>query len=278
MARYAIGDLQGCHDELIALLAKLHFKPDRDQLLFVGDLVNRGPQSLQVLRFIKSLGAGAQSVLGNHDLHLLAHYFDPGRKLRKGDTLQQVLEAKDSRPLVEWMLQLPLAIHDAHRDELVVHAGLVPQWSAADAAAHAARASAALREDPEDFLGGMYGNEPDTWRDDLKKKDRLRFTINVLTRLRYCTAEGRVDLKMKDAPQGTAGPFAPWFSHANRRSAGTRVVFGHWSTLGLLHREKLLALDTGCVWGGSLTAMDLDDPAAKPVSLPCREHQQPGAD
>jgi bis(5'-nucleosyl)-tetraphosphatase (symmetrical) len=278
MARYAIGDLQGCHDELLALLAKLDFRPDRDQLLFVGDLVNRGPQSLEVLRFVKSLGAGATSVLGNHDLHLLAHYFDPQRKLRKGDTLQQVLEAKDCRPLIEWMLELPLAIHDPLRNELVVHAGLVPQWTAEDAATHAARASAALRDDPEDFLGHMYGNEPDTWSDDLRKKDRLRFTINVLTRLRYCTAEGRVNLKMKDSPQGPSGPFAPWFSHTNRRSAGTRVVFGHWSTLGLLQQDKLLALDTGCVWGGSLTAVDLDDPAARPVSLACRTHLQPGGD
>ncbi len=278
MARYAIGDIQGCHDELVELLAKLHFRPDRDQLLFVGDLVNRGPQSLQVLRLVKSMGAAAQSVLGNHDLHLLAHYFDPGRKLHRGDTLQQVLEAKDCRQLIEWLLTLPLTIHDAQRDELVVHAGLVPQWSAADAATHGARASLALREDPERFLGSMYGNEPDAWSDDLKKKDRLRFTINVLTRLRYCTAEGRVNLKLKDSPQQTAGPFAPWFSHAARRSAGTRVIFGHWSTLGLLQQEKLLALDTGCVWGGSLTAMDLDDPQARPVSLACRPHQQPGAD
>ncbi len=278
MARYAIGDLQGCYDELLELLAKLHFNADRDRLIFVGDLVNRGPQSLQVLRFVKSLGAGAQSVLGNHDLHLLAHCFDPHRKLHKGDTLQQVLEAPDRDQLVEWLLSLPLVIHDAARDELVVHAGLVPQWSAADAAAHGARASQALREDPGKFLGGMYGNEPDTWSDDLKKKDRLRFTINVLTRLRYCTAEGRVNLRLKGTPKETAAPFAPWFSHANRRSAGTRVIFGHWSTLGLLQRDNLLALDTGCVWGGSLTALDLDDPAAQPVSLACRAHQQPGGD
>jgi bis(5'-nucleosyl)-tetraphosphatase (symmetrical) len=278
VARYAIGDVQGCGDELVALLQKLHFRPARDQLLFVGDLVNRGPQSLQVLRLVKSLGAGAQSVLGNHDLHLLAHYFAPDRKLHRGDTLQQVLEARDCRELIEWLLTLPLAIHDAQRDELVVHAGLVPQWSAADAAAHGARASEALRDDPRKFLGSMYGNEPDTWSDDLKKKDRLRFTINVLTRLRYCTAGGRVNLKLKDSPQQTPGPFAPWFSHADRRSAGTRVIFGHWSTLGLLRQDRLLALDTGCVWGGSLTAVDLDDPEARPVSLACSTHQQPGAD
>jgi bis(5'-nucleosyl)-tetraphosphatase (symmetrical) len=276
VARYAIGDVQGCHDELLQLLKLLRFRPDRDQLVFVGDLVNRGPQSLEVLRFVKALGGGAQCVLGNHDLHLLAHYFEPERKLYRGDTLQAVLDAPDCKSLVHWLLELPLAIHDPTRDELVVHAGLVPQWSAADAAGHAAHASRALREDPEAFLGSMYGNEPDTWRDDLKKKERLRFIINVLTRLRYCTAAGRVDLKLKESPDNAPGPYAPWFSHAGRRSAGTRVIFGHWSTLGLLQRKNLLALDTGCVWGGSLTAMNLDDPQASPVSLACRAHQQVG--
>jgi bis(5'-nucleosyl)-tetraphosphatase (symmetrical) len=276
VARYAIGDVQGCHDELLQLLKLLRFRPDRDQLVFVGDLVNRGPQSLEVLRFVKSLGAGAQCVLGNHDLHLLAHYFEPQRKLHRGDTLQAVLDAPDCQSLVRWLLELPLAIHDPARGELVIHAGLVPQWSAVDAAAHGERASRALREDPEAFLGGMYGNEPDTWRDDLKKKERLRFIINVLTRLRYCTAEGRVNLKLKDSPADTPGPFAPWFSHAARRSADTRVIFGHWSTLGLLRKKNLLALDTGCVWGGSLTAIDLDDPERPPASLGCAAHQQAG--
>ena len=273
MARYAIGDVQGCHDELLALLKLLRFNPDRDQLVFVGDLVNRGPQSLEVLRYVMSLGDGAQCVLGNHDLHLLAHYFEPERRMHRRDTLQEVLDAPDCKALMEWLLALPLAIHDADRGELVVHAGLVPQWSAADAVEHGERASHALREDPEEFLGNMYGNEPDTWSEELKKKERLRFTINVLTRLRYCTAKGRVNLKLKDSPQDTPGPFAPWFSHADRRSAGTRVIFGHWSTLGLVQKKNLLALDTGCVWGGSLTAMDLDDPQAKPVSLACRAHQ-----
>lgn len=274
MARYAIGDVQGCHDELLALLQRLRFKADRDQLVFVGDLVNRGPRSLEVLRFVRSLGAGAQCVLGNHDLHLLAHYFDPGRRLHRGDTLQAVLEAPDCSSLVQWLLELPLAIHDPARGELVVHAGLVPQWSAADAAEHGAHASHALRADPAAFLASMYGNEPDTWSEDLKKKERQRFIINVLTRLRYCTAAGRVNLKLKDSPEDTPGPFAPWFSHVGRRSADTRVIFGHWSTLGLLQKRNLLALDTGCVWGGSLTAVDLDDPAALPQSLACPAHRQ----
>lgn len=278
MARYAIGDIQGCHEELMQLLARLHFNPDRDQLVLVGDLVNRGPQSLEVLRFVKSLGAGAQCVLGNHDLHLLAHYHDAGRKPHRGDTFQPVLEAPDCKALAGWLLTLPLAIHDAARNELVVHAGVVPQWSASDAAAHGARASSALREDPARFLAGMYGNEPERWDEDLPKPERLRFTINVLTRMRYCTAEGRVNLKLKGPPDETPPPYAPWFSHAGRRSAGTRVICGHWSTLGLVRQKKLLALDTGCVWGGALTAVDLDDPESTPVSLACRAHQPAGGD
>ena len=278
MARYAIGDVQGCHDELLALLEHLRFNADRDRLIFVGDLVNRGPQSLEVLRFVKALGAGAQCVLGNHDLHLLAHYFEPTRKLHRGDTFAAVLTAPDREALVEWLLELPLAIHDPAHGELVVHAGLVPQWSAADAAEHGARASRALREDPAGFLREMYGNEPDTWSEALKKKERLRFTINVLTRLRYCTAAGRVNMKLKGSPRATTGPYAPWFTHAGRRSADTRVIFGHWSTLGLLCQPKLLALDTGCVWGGRLTAINLDDLEAPPVAVGCRACRQPGGD
>ena len=273
MARYAIGDVQGCFDELQTLLQRLHFKADRDQLLFAGDLVNRGPKSLQVLRLVRDLGSNARTVLGNHDLHLLAHCFDPARGLRKGDTLQPVLEAPDRNALVDWLLQQPLAIHDALRNELLIHAGLVPQWSASDAAAAAEEASQALQADPAGFLAGMYGNEPAQWRAGLSRADRLRFTVNVLTRLRFCTAEGRIDLKLKCAPDRAAPPLAPWFSHGARRSAGTRVVFGHWSALGFYQRDKVLGLDSGCVWGGSLTAVNLDDPQAPPVSLACQSWQ-----
>jgi bis(5'-nucleosyl)-tetraphosphatase (symmetrical) len=278
MARYAIGDVQGCLTELKALLAALRFRPDRDQLLFTGDLVNRGPDSLGVLRFVRALGANATTVLGNHDLHLLAHCVDPERPLRRGDTLQPVLEAKDCDALAEWLFGLPLAVHDARHGELLVHAGVIPQWSAADAAAAAAEVSLALREDPRAFLAKMYGNEPSRWRDDLGRTDRLRFTVNCLTRLRFCTAEGRVDLKLKCAPDGAPAPYAPWFSHADRRSAGVRVVFGHWSTLGYLRTPTLLCLDTGCVWGGALTALDLDDPQAEAVRIPCPVYQAVGAD
>ena len=278
MARYAIGDVQGCLAELKALLERLRFRPDRDQLLFTGDLVNRGPDSLGVLRFVRALGANAITVLGNHDLHLLAHCVDPERPLRKGDTLQPVLDAKDRERLAEWLIGLPLAVHDARRGELLVHAGVVPQWNAADAETAAAEASLALRDDPARFLSKMYGNEPDRWRDDLRRSERLRFTVNALTRLRFCTADGRVDLRLKCAPGEAPAPFAPWFSHAERRSSGVRVVFGHWSTLGYLKTPNLLCLDTGCVWGGALTAQDLDDPEADPIRIPCPVYQATGGD
>ena len=278
MARYAIGDIQGCHDELRELLRLLKFKPDRDELLFAGDLVNRGPDSLGVLRLVRALGANATVVLGNHDLHLLAHCVDPDRQLRPGDTLQQVLESRERDAITEWLIQQPLAVHDARRNELLLHAGLVPQWTATEAVAAAAEVSLALRTDPKGFLSRMYGNEPARWRDDLDRDARLRFTVNMLTRLRFCTAQGEVALKLKCAPADAPAPYAPWFSHAGRAAASTRIVFGHWSALGYLRTDNLLCLDTGCVWGGALTALDLDDPEAAPVRLPCPAYQAIGAD
>jgi len=278
MARYAIGDLQGCYQPLRKLLRRLHFSADRDQLLFVGDLVNRGPDSLQVLRFVRELGGNAESVLGNHDLHLLAHHFDPQRPLRDGDTLQDVLDAPDREILMQWLLERPLLLHDAARGDLLVHAGLIPQWTAQQAVTQAAAASKALRAAPEEFLGNMYGNKPDRWQDATTASEKHRFTINVLTRLRYCKADGTVNLKLKDAPEKVAAPWLPWFAHPQRQSTGTRVIFGHWSTLGLLRQPGLLALDTGCVWGGALTAVNLDDPQAAPLQTPCPACQQPGGD
>ena len=278
MARYAIGDVQGCLAQLRELLAALHFRADRDELLFTGDLVNRGPDSLGTLRFVRALGANATSVLGNHDLHLLAHCVDPARPLRRGDTLQPVLDAPDRDRLAQWLFTLPLAVHDAQRGELLVHAGIVPQWTAGDAAAVAAEASRALQADPGGFLSRMYGNEPSRWRGDLAGSERLRFTVNALTRLRFCTADGRVDLKLKGGPDAATAPFAPWFSHADRQSADVRIIFGHWSALGYLRTPKLRCLDTGCVWGGALTALDLDDPEAPAVSVPCPACQPIGTD
>ncbi len=276
MPRYAIGDVQGCHDELRELLRALRFSSDRDELWFVGDLVNRGPQSVEVLRLVRSLGANAVTVLGNHDLHLLAVAFGSGgRQLKRGDTLDGVLGARDRGPLLEWLLSRPLAHHDVARGDLLVHAGLVPQWRAVDAARLAGEVGAALAADAGVVLARMYGNEPASWSEALAGAARHRFVINALTRLRYCTADGRMDLTQKGAPADVAPPLAPWFTFGDAQSRGARVICGHWSTLGYSDRNGVVAIDTGCVWGGALTALPLDDPDARPLAVSCRPHQRP---
>jgi bis(5'-nucleosyl)-tetraphosphatase (symmetrical) len=260
MARWAIGDIQGCAAELRTLLARLRFNPDCDQLWFTGDIVNRGPDSLGALRLVHSLRDNAAVVLGNHDLHLLA-LACAGDRPRRGDTLDDVLAARDRRRQLAWLL---------------VHAGLVPQWSVADTLALAREVQAALRDDPRNFFAGMYGNRPDTWSDELTGMGRLRFTVNVLTRSRLCTAGGRINLKEKGPPSAARAPFHPWYRHRRRATRGTRVVFGHWSALGFYDRDNVLALDTGCVWGGALTAIDLDAVGAQPISVPSRQPRQFG--
>ena len=269
MARYAIGDIQGCHAELRALLKKLRFKPDCDRLWLVGDLVNRGPDSLAVLRLVRALGDNAITVLGNHDLHLLAVAYAGKRErrllLRAGDTLDAVLAARDRDRLLDWLIARPLAHFHSANNDLLVHAGLPPQWSASDALTLATATSVRLQKNPARFLARMYGDKPNRWSPALRDADRHRFVVNVLTRLRYCDARGRVNLDLKDSPGSlrAATRFAPaamrpWFLVPGRRSADVRVICGHWSTLGLVQRPDLLALDTGCVWGGKLTAVNLD--------------------
>lgn len=275
MPRYAIGDVQGCRQALEALLQQLGFSPGRDQLYFVGDLVNRGPDSLGVLRLVRQLGAAAHTVLGNHDLHLLALHFGTGRGQRNGDTLDDVLAAPDRESLMDWLIARPLVIDDAVHGDLFVHGGVVPEWSLDDLLANAAAAENALRADPRRFLTEMYGNQPDRWSEARTPMERHRFTINVLTRMRYCHADGRIDLKLKGAPDPSHAPWLPWFEH-ERRLTDRRLVFGHWSTLGLLRRPGLLALDTGCVWGGQLTAVNLDDPQAPATAVQCVACQAPG--
>lgn len=269
MARWAVGDVQGCAEELDELLERIRFRPDRDQIWFVGDLVNRGPDSLRALRRVRSLGASAVCVLGNHDLHLLAVAIVHARQ-RRSDTLAPVLEAPDREPLIEWLLQRPLAHHAAREGDLLVHAGVVPQWSIAETLALAAELERALRTDPARLLSAMYGDEPDRWQNALTGTDRLRFAVNVLTRLRFCTAEGRIDLKQKGRPESAAAPWMPWFKVPRRATAGARIIFGHWSALGYYRADGVLGLDTGCVWGGVLTAVNLDAPEARPVSVPSR--------
>jgi bis(5'-nucleosyl)-tetraphosphatase (symmetrical) len=272
VTRYAIGDVQGCDEELRTLLARLKFTADRDQLWFVGDLVNRGPGSLATLRLIRSLGDNAAVVLGNHDLHLLALAFGAERR-RKSDTLDEVLAAADRDQLLEWLITRPLA--HAHGSDLMVHAGLVPQWNLDLTLALAAEVSAALRRSPRALFATMYGDEPERWDPSLTGHDRLRFVINVLTRIRLCTADGRIDVSLKGRPPPGDSPLRPWFEHIDRASRALRIVFGHWSALGLVQRDGVVGLDTGCVWGGTLSALDLDA-GAPVVSVPCRPHQRVG--
>jgi bis(5'-nucleosyl)-tetraphosphatase (symmetrical) len=271
VTRYAIGDVQGCDAELRTLLERLRFSPDRDRLWFVGDLVNRGPGSLATLRLVRALGAAAVVVLGNHDLHLLA-VVHAGERRRRADTLDEVLAAPDREQLLEWLITRPLAHYEA--GDLMVHAGLVPQWDVALTLALAGEVCAALRNEPRALFEHMYGDEPDRWSPRLGGMERLRFAINVLTRLRVCTADGRVDLAVKGEPPPPPSPFLPWFEIPERASRDARVIFGHWSALGLVLRPGIVGLDSGCVWGGALTAFDLDG-EQPPLSVPCAGYQLP---
>ena len=274
MTRYAIGDLQGCAEELRTLLARLKFSPDRDRLWFVGDLVNRGPDSLATLRLVRALGESAVVVLGNHDLHLLAVAYGVQRR-RRSDTLDAVLAAPDRDALIEWLQLQPLAHLEG--SDLMVHAGIVPQWTAARTLALATEVASALRRDPRALFEHMYGDEPDRWDERLAGAERLRFIINVLTRLRLCTADGRVDISIKGPPPPPPSPLRPWFEHPLRASRDVRVIFGHWSALGLVERPGVLGLDSGCVWGGSLTGANLDSDRP-PLSVPCARYQRIGID
>jgi bis(5'-nucleosyl)-tetraphosphatase (symmetrical) len=275
VSRHAIGDIQGCCDELRALLARIGFSADRDRLWLVGDLVNRGPQSLEVLRFVRALGDNAIVVLGNHDLHLLAVACG-SRPARRSDTLEKILQAPDRDSLLEWLATRPLAYFEA--GDLLVHAGVVPQWTVAKTLELAREVESALRNDPGNLFAHMYGDEPDHWSEDLAGTDRLRFAINVLTRVRVCTNEGHINLRLKGKPPAAGSPWIPWFDIPSRRTRGNRVVFGHWSALGLIARQDVIGLDSGCVWGGALTAVDLDSDLAAggaPISLPCSGYQSP---
>lgn len=268
MSRFAIGDVQGCYEELRALLARVHFSADRDRLWFVGDLVNRGPHSLEVLRLVRALEGNAEMVLGNHDLHLLA-VAAGRRRMRRSDTLEAVLEAKDRERLIEWLTHRPLAHLES--GDLLVHAGIVPQWTTEATRALAREVESELRTGKVDLFEHMYGDEPDQWSEHLTGMDRLRFIINVLTRMRVCTPDGHINLDLKGKPPGGQSPWRPWFELENRLTGDVRVVFGHWSALGLVLRKNLAGLDTGCVWGGALTALDLD--TGRTTAVPSRGYR-----
>ena len=301
MSTYAIGDLQGCASSFDALLDRIAFDPRIDRLWLVGDLVNRGPDSLGALRRVMAHGDAATVVLGNHDLHLLAVAAGVRRRGRN-DTIADVLAAPDAMPLLDWLRHRPLAHRAAiaDRDVLMVHAGVLPMWSADDTMGHAAELEAALRADSwRDTLARVFGNQPDRWDEALTGDDRLRVIVNALTRLRFCSEDGRIDFDAKDAPAVAAqasvpdplpahasthasvnafppppAGFQPWFDIAGRRTRDALTIFGHWSTLGVMVRDDVIALDSGCVWGGALTAIRLEDRAL--FQVPCPQSQRPG--
>jgi bis(5'-nucleosyl)-tetraphosphatase (symmetrical) len=278
MAVYAIGDLQGCLDPLKRLLDRVRFDPATDRLWFTGDLVNRGPQSLEALRFVRDLGALATTVLGNHDLHLLAAAWTGARADKKGDTLRPVLAAPDRDELLDWLRRRPLLHHDEGLDFTMVHAGLPPQWDLGDASGAAEELEAVLQsEDVGGFLHDMYGNLPDLWSPGLAGIERLRYIVNAFTRMRFIRPDGSLDLANKGPADRPRFGLVPWFLFPGRRSAGLRLVFGHWSLVGDIASDDIFSVDTGCVYGGCLTALRLDDLQRASVDCGAGLHKkQPG--
>lgn len=277
MAVYAIGDVQGCYDELQRLLERLRYDPPSDKLWFCGDLVNRGPHSLEVLRFVRGLGDKAVTVLGNHDLHLLAIAAGNERKKENG-SLDAVLDAPDRDELLHWLRHRPLMYADEALGFCLIHAGLPPQWTKAQALACAREVEGVLRDDLEHpgFFAGMYGNRPVRWSDRLRGMNRWRFIINCFTRLRYCDLEGNLGLNHKGRPGSQGVGWLPWFKIPGRQSRDTPIIFGHWSTLGYTATDNVWALDTGCLWGGSLTALAIDTRPPAPLHLKCARALTPG--
>lgn len=260
MAVYAVGDLQGCLEPLKCLLQRVAFDPAKDKLWLVGDLVNRGPSSLETLRYLYGMRDALVCVLGNHDLHLLA-VANNAERLKRGDTLREILEAPDGPQLLDWLRRQKLLHHDEQRNAVLVHAGIPPQWSLRKALRLAAEVEAALRDDNlfQPYLDGMYGNEPNKWDKDLQGAARLRVITNYFTRMRFCTADGKLDLKGKEGADTALPGYAPWFAHKERKTRDLRIIFGHWAALeGRCEEPGVFALDTGCVWGGAMTLLNVD--------------------
>jgi len=270
MSIYAIGDIQGCYDDLQHLLTKIEFNKKSDQLWFVGDLVNRGPKSLETLRFIKGLGDSAVVVLGNHDLHLLAVAYGES-PIRSKDTIQPILKAKDKHELLDWLRHRPL-FH--YNDEFcLLHAGLPPQWDFSMAKKMAANVEKELRSHHYlKFFKYMYGNEPDRWSDKLKTHEQHRFTVNCFTRMRFCDEHGRLDFKHNGKLGSQPKHLKPWFDLPNRKMAKHKIIFGHWSALGHHESNHCYAIDTGCLWGGQLTALKLGKQMRR-ISVDCKGYQ-----
>ena len=270
MTLYAVGDIQGCAESFDALLKRIDFSRARDQLWLVGDLVNRGPDSLRVLETVRELGDSAITVLGNHDLHLLATAAGV-RTASRADTFDDVLQARDADDLLNWLRTRPLIVRDQAVKRVLVHAGIPPAWKVREAIDHASEIEQMLAG-PNwlKVLRGMYGDGPVQWKPDLGGGDRRRFTINALTRIRFCDKAGRLDLSCSGPPGSQPRHLVPWFDFPKRRARKWHIVFGHWSALGVVRRDDITALDSGCVWGRKLTAIPLDPPG-KPIAVGCRE-------
>ncbi|MFC3150803.1 symmetrical bis(5'-nucleosyl)-tetraphosphatase [Litoribrevibacter euphylliae] len=271
MSTYAIGDIQGCYDELLALLDLIEFDPSEDTVWLAGDLVNRGPKSLETLRYVKSLGKSAISVLGNHDLHLLACAH--GIKKAKG-SLKAILEAPDRDELLNWLCQQPLVHHSSKLNFTMVHAGIPPIWDLKKAIKLSREVEAVLQSDSrQSYFEHMYGDQPDTWSDDLTGLDRLRVITNYFTRMRFCNEAGKLELETKETADNWPEGYQPWFNFRRAKLKKQRLVFGHWAALeGNTQSDTVFGLDTGCVWGGALTALRLED--LQRFSLPCDAYKR----
>lgn len=268
MAHYAVGDIQGCYDPLSRLLERVNFDTNKDTLLCVGDLVNRGPKSLKTLRLLKSLKNQCVSVLGNHDIHLLAVIYG-AREPRINDTFNKILAAPDAPEIADWLRHLPLLHVNSERQYLMSHAGIYPWWSLDEAQKNANRVASVFknREKCINLLRNIYSNEPSKWSKDLAKVDKLRFTINAFTRMRFCDLNGHLNFTENGPDQKTIKDLVPWFKIKNDSLKDHRVLFGHWSALGLLNTSQHLGLDTGCVWGREMTMAKIPKTKDKAVTL-----------
>ncbi|WP_024850668.1 symmetrical bis(5'-nucleosyl)-tetraphosphatase [Hydrogenovibrio kuenenii] len=277
MATYIIGDLQGCYDDLMNLLDKIKYDPAKDELWFAGDIVNRGPKSLECLRFVKNLGDSGKMVLGNHDFHLLAAYAGLDKYRAKTDTLQPILKAKDADDLINWLRHQPLFVEHSKFPAVMVHAGIPPQWSIKQAKERAQEVEAVIQADDwkKSLKHHLFGSEPNEWDDKLKDWDRIRYILNALVRMRYCDKNGKLEFKSKMAPSGTIlkSKYQPWFCFEERQNLDKQIFFGHWSTLGAIDAYEIHSTDTGCLWGGQLTAYCLDTNQRHTVNCPenCRK-------
>lgn len=254
MAQYVIGDIQGCLTEFQQLLNKLNFNPGTDTIWLTGDLVNRGPQSLATLRLVKQHDSCMQTILGNHDLHLLALHYGHG-KLKRGDTISDILNAPDRTNLIDWLRQQPL--YREEEDYVLVHAGIWPEWNCKQAQRLAVEVETVLQNNPQEFFARMYGNKPVRWNNNLNGDERLRFITNSFTRMRALTVDGAMDFDYKGMLGDMPSQLIPWFKAPARQNTDRTILFGHWSALGLYHQDNVVCVDTGALWGGSLTAYNL---------------------